>query len=376
MKLKAPQVVSGSGKISFLSCYLSERKYKKVFLVIDPVVKETEKGLFLMDLLKNFDSKYFDEFTTNPTDLQVNSLVNQLNRFTPEVIIGVGGGSTIDITKAANLSFSTKIKIDNYLSGLSTENVGNLLPMIFVPTTAGTGAEASLLSIIKSTSNNSKKSIECKNFLPELVIFDPEFIKTLPSVIIAATGIDTLSHIIETYISKNSDEKSRSLSKKLSKGFIKNLEKAVFKKDENAFLKILETAFTARIQYSRTGLTIIHAISHPLGSLTNIHHGLAVAFSLRDGLIFNIFCCKRKINNITKYIGFKNIDVFFQWLDCFFSESGIFGEISKSVSLDNKTINKIASEAILSKNASANPKTTSILDLREIINKSLSYWKN
>jgi len=362
----------GKGKAQLLSDILDDLGFKKPFLVIDPKVQKTLKGSILKNSLNKFGVETFDKFSTNPTTKHVKYLADKLNQFNADVIVGVGGGSTIDITKAANLVHKNGGIIEEYLAGKEPEN--HLLPMIFLPTTAGTGSEASPVAVIKDDSVNSKRGIESLEFLPKLVILDPEFLETLDSVLVAATGIDALTHIIESYISKKANDLTRSSARGLLNDIISNIECAVFEKNSDAYLKMMNAAFASRLLYPRTGLTIAHALSHPLGAYTDIHHGLAVAFFLKDSIIFNQPDCEKELTDVSRLMGFGNTDCFLDWLDKFFIKSGIASEIHCYLLTKNPPTNQMAIDAIKSSNIPTNPREVTVDDLEIVIEQSFKYW--
>jgi len=373
-KIATPSLLLfGKGKSEILPDVLIDLGFKKPFLVIDPEVKKTSKGSLLINSLEKFKIDIFDKFSTNPTTKHVYTLVEKLNQFNPDVIIGVGGGSAIDVSKVANLVHKNGGLIEEYLGGKKPES--HLLPMIFLPTTAGTGSEASPFAVIKDDSVSSKRGIENLEFLPKLVILDPEFLETLDNVLVAATGIDALTHIIESYISKKANDLTRSSARGLLDDIILNLESAVFNKNSDAYLKMMNAAFASRLLYPRTGLTIAHALSHPLGAFTDIHHGLAVAFFLKDSIIFNRTSCEKELNDVSKLLGFSDTDSFLKWLDGFFIKSGITKEIHNYLLGKNLPIENMAIDAMKSSNIPSNPREVTINDLKNVIRYSIKYWK-
>ena len=373
-KIATPSLlIFGENKSIELPEAIFDLGYKRPFVIIDPKVKLSQKGNNIQSILKRYKPEFFDNFSTNPTTEQVKNLVINLKKYRPDVIIGIGGGSAIDLSKTANLVYKNGGTIEEYLNGKETKH--HLLPMIFLPTTAGTGSEASPFAVIKDNIKKSKRGIENLEFLPKLVILDPEFLNSLDKVLVASTGIDAMTHIMESFISKNANEITRSSARGLLMDIIPSLEKAVFHNDTNSYLKMLNAAFASRLLYPRTGLTIAHALSHPLGAYTNIHHGLAVAFFLKSSIIYNQSACSEKLYEATKLLGFKNINLFYKWLDNFFIKSGITKEIYSFMINKNAPIEIMANDAMKSSNIPSNPKETSIDDLIQVINNSYKYWK-
>jgi len=372
-KIATPSLLLfGEGKSAIIPEVIKDFGYSRPYVVIDPKVRTTKQGNDLQLILKEFNTEYFSNFSTNPTTKQVSELVQKLQLFKPDIIIGVGGGSTIDLSKTANLVYKNGGIIEDYLNGKKPNN--HLLPMVFLPTTAGTGSKASPFAVIKDDSKKSKRGIENLEFLPKLVILDSEFLKTLNKVLIAATGIDAMTHVMESFISRNANEITRSSARGMLLDIIPNLENAVYRGDLNAYLKMLNAAFASRLLYPRTGLTIAHALSHPLGAYTDIHHGLAVAFFLKDSLIYNQPACEEKLSEAVSLLGFNSINLFYKWLDKFFIESGVAQEIHSFMIDKDPPIEVMAIDAMKSSNIPSNPRETSANDLIEVINKSCKYW--
>lgn len=363
----------GQGKADLLTDYLIDLGFKRPFLVIDPVVACTEKGGKILKLLRRLDFESYSQFTTNPTIGHVEALVSKLEEFRPDVIVGIGGGSAIDVSKASNLVYKNGGRIENYLDG--RKGGRQLLPMVFLPTTAGTGSEASPFAVIKDDNRRSKRGIENYGFLPRLVILDPEFLRTLDGVLIAATGIDAMAHIVESYLSKSANEITQSSARGLLHDIVSNLEMAVFQKDEDASLKMLNASFASRLLYPRTGLTIAHALSHPLGAYTNIHHGLAVAFFLKESLVYNQSSCGKRLFEVCRLLGFANVSNFYYWLDSFFERSGIISEIRTYMMDKIQKVELMAVDAMKSSNIPSNPREVSVDDLIEVAEKSFRYWR-
>lgn len=365
-------LIFGEGKAAKLLEAIEDFGYIRPYVIIDPKVKPSPKGTSIQSLLEKYKPEYFNHFSTNPTTEHVNKLVEKLRAYGPDIIIGIGGGSTIDLSKTANLVYKNGGVIEDYLNGKEAKS--HLLPMIFLPTTAGTGSEASPFAVIKDDTKKSKRGIENLEFLPKLVILDPEFLKTLDKALVASTGIDAMTHIMESFISRNANEITRSSAKGLLIDIIPSLEKAVFYDDVNSYLKMLNAAFASRLLYPRTGLTIAHALSHPLGAHTDIHHGLAVAFFLKNSMIYNQPACKEKLTDAVRLLGFDDIHSFYKWLDSFFVKSGITSEIHSFMISKNPPIEVMASDAMKSSNIPSNPRETSANDLVQVINGSYEYW--
>uniref|UniRef100_A0A7V3J9I8 Iron-containing alcohol dehydrogenase n=1 Tax=candidate division CPR3 bacterium TaxID=2268181 RepID=A0A7V3J9I8_UNCC3 len=363
---------AGEGSGLALFDYLIELEVKKSFVVIDPTLEKT--NIYVQKILEKIDAphKVFNSFSTNPTTEQVNNAVRIYTKFQPDGVIAIGGGSAIDLSKATMLTSLNNGVIEDYLGG--KKGTKPFPPFIVLPTTCGTGSEASPYAVITDKKLRKKRGIEDTNFLPTLVIMDPLLLTSLSQTIIAATAIDALAHVTESFISKKANEITRSSSRGLFINLIQNIENASFKKDGKTLGNMLNVAFTSRLLYPRTGLTIAHALSHPLGAHTNIHHGLAVSFFIPVSLEFNYDFCKENMNEALKLMGFTNLKGFNKWFINFCDKSGIKSSIKKELNKINLPIETLAKDAMESSNIPSNPRTVDQKKLEEVIKDSILLW--
>lgn len=360
------KVISGIGSVSYLPELLREMNLRNPFVVIDPKVKEADFGKRLM----GFAKKSFDGFETNPTFSQVSDGLHLFSENDYDSIIVVGGGSAIDLAKVIGLTAANGGKAEEYFQGKKADVQS--VPIIAIPTTCGTGAESSPFAVIMDSSIPKKRGIESVFFMPTAVILDSEALISLDSVMIAATGMDAFTHILESHISKKATVLTRIVSKGLLCSIREPLEKALNEKDALALEALQSIAFTARLLYPRTGLSIAHALSHPLGAFTGLHHGLAVVTFLETSMKYNVSACRDSFREAGRMVGFSSDDDLFSWLRLFIKESGMAEKISNHlVVYDNLPIERIASEALQSSNIPSNPRKIGLSETCEIINESL-----
>lgn len=209
--------------------------------------------------------------------------------------------------------------------------------------------------------------------MPTAVILDPESLLSLEKVMIAATGMDAFTHILESHVSRKATVLTRIVSKGLLCSVRESLEKAVKDKDILALETLQSIAFTARLLYPRTGLSIAHALSHPFGAFTGMHHGLAVAIFLEASMKFNLPSCSDSFQEAERVMGFSCGGGLMSWIRLIIEESGMRTEISNHLSsFHGLPIERIASEALQSSNIPSNPREIGLAETCEIINESLA----
>ncbi len=373
-KFATPQYLkSGAGISLTVFEYIKELGVEKVYVVIDPNLAKTNN--LAKQILAGFqktDATIFSDFGTNPTTIQVNNSAEIFKEYKADAIIAIGGGSAIDLAKATILTALNGGIIEDYLSGKKGSRP--FIPFIAIPTTCGTGSEASPYAVIADPKQKKKRGIEDYNFLPKLVLLDSKLVESLDKTILAGTAIDALAHVCESFVSKKASDITKSSAKGILVGLTDNIEKATFEKDSEHLFAMLNAAFSSRLLYPRTGLTIAHALSHPLGAYTNIHHGCAVTFFLPESFKANYIYNNSAFDEAFKLLGFDKPDDFYNWFAVFTNKSGISRYIQTHLADKEIPVEKIAHDAMESSNIPSNPKPVAENDLIEVINKSISYW--
>ncbi len=209
-----------------------------------------------------------------------------------DFFIALGGGSPIDAMKAIAMMSVDPIRPLNSYMGNPIDYV--LPNKVAIPTTAGTGSEATQFTIITDTENDVKMLLKGSSLIPDLAIIDPQFTKTAPPNVTSATGIDALCHAIEAYTSRLSQPLSDTFALSAVKRIFHNLVKAYeHGDDENARIQMSLAALEAGIAFNNSSVTIVHGMSRPIGALFHIPHGLSNAVLLE-------VCMKYIQNDVTK----------------------------------------------------------------------------
>lgn len=276
---------------------------KKALIVTDKIMLDIGSVSKLTKLLENNLISYtlYSEVNSEPTDLIVNSGVEKYKNEKCDFIIGLGGGSPIDAAKAIGTMAVNPGSINDYMGKLIDKPLPNI---VAIPTTAGTGSEATQFTIISNTKENIKMLLKGKALMPTLAIVDPEFTITSPQKVTAATGIDALTHAIEAYTSKCSNPLADTFALSAVKRIFNNLRRVY--KNSNDFEARNEMsigALEAGIAFNNSSVTIIHGMSRPIGALFHVPHGVSNAMLIVRCLNFAIKGEEKRFANISRAIG-------------------------------------------------------------------------
>lgn len=245
---------------------------KKIFLVKDSAYEFLGIKTFF-DEIAHVD---FSEFTPNPLYEQVVEGVKLFNENNCDTIVAVGGGSTIDVAKCIKL-YS---KMDTSINYLKQEKVDTGIPLIAVPTTAGTGSESTRHAVIYY--EGVKQSISHESIVPNYVVLEPSVLKTLPVYQKKCTMLDALAQAIESWWSVNSNDESKKYSKLAVTAIKENWEDYIFNNTDEAAKNIMEASNYAGQAINITATTAAHAMSYKITSLYKLPHGHAVAVCLPE----------------------------------------------------------------------------------------------
>lgn len=279
----------GKGAREELAGEIKKRGFKKVFLVSDKSLVEAGVTSKVEDVLNKANIPYalYDEIKPNPTIKNVTDGVEACKKSEADLIVAVGGGSSIDTAKGISIVMTNPDRADiKSLNGVSnTVNKG--MPIIALPTTAGTAAEVTINYVITDEEAEIKMVCVDPNDIPILAIIDSELMASMPKGLAAATGMDALTHAVEGYITKAHNEMSDMFHMKAIKMIFKYLPAAVNDKDPEAIEMMGLAQYIAGMGFSNVGLGIVHSMAHQLGAVYDTPHGLANAILLPTVMKFN-----------------------------------------------------------------------------------------
>ena len=279
----------GENARSVLPEEIQKRGFKKVLVVTDKSLYEVGVSKKVTDLLDKakIEYKVFHEVLPNPPIENVNEGLAMCKEINADLIVAVGGGSSIDTAKAISIVMTNPDKGDIVsLNGVSnTKNKG--LPIIALPTTAGTAAEVTINYVITDPAREIKMVCVDEHDIPIIAIVDTELMASMPKSIAASTGMDALTHAIEGYITKSRNTMSQMFSMKAIQLIYHNLDKAVNEKDQESINQVGLGQYIAGMGFSNVGLGIVHSMAHQLGAVYDTPHGLANAILLPTVMKFN-----------------------------------------------------------------------------------------
>lgn len=243
----------------------------------------------------------FDEVNAEPTDIVVNNGLKVYQEQQCDFFIALGGGSPMDTAKAIAVLTVCPGKLSDYMGKAITAD----LPYIAaIPTTAGTGSEATKNTIIADTATNVKMLLGGPSLIPDLAIVDPTFTMTVPPKVTAATGIDALTHCIEAYTSRKAQPMTDIFALSAIQRIHRNLAKCFHNgQDVEARLEMAVGALEAGIAFTNASVTIVHGMSRPIGALFHIAHGVSNAILLPECMKFAITENTARFATIARVMG-------------------------------------------------------------------------
>ncbi|MCC3357740.1 iron-containing alcohol dehydrogenase [Bacillus sp. REN16] len=293
------------GYDSFKQVAVETRKLGKRALIISDKVME---NLGVVDECKSMLNEEEINCTTylgidsEPIDIFVNEALEICKQNNCDVIIALGGGSCIDTGKAVAVIATNGGDISDFMGNKKIADK-KAIPLIAIPTTAGTGSEATDVTVITNTKNDVKMMIKQPTFLPEIAIVDPTLTLSSPKHITSATGVDALTHAIEAYISRRSHPFTDTLALSAIKLIYENIEE-VYKNGSNlaAREKMSLGALKAGIAFSNASVCLVHGMSRPIGALFHVPHGVSNAMLLPAILEFSKSACIDRLASVGLFI--------------------------------------------------------------------------
>lgn len=299
----------GKGAINAIPDEIKARGFKKAFVASDPDLIKFGVSKKVTDVLEAAGIEYamFSEIKPNPTIENVQAGVEAYKAAGADCIVAIGGGSSIDTAKAVGIIITNPEFADvRSLEGVApTKN--KCVPIIAVPTTAGTAAEVTINYVITDAEKNRKMVCVDVHDIPVVAVVDPDMMASMPKGLTAATGMDALTHAIEGYITKGAWELSDMFHIKAIEIIAKSLRGAVENTDEGREGMALGQ-YVAGMGFSNVGLGIVHSMAHPLGALYDTPHGVANAILLPTIMEYNAPETGEKYRDIAKAMGVEGTE--------------------------------------------------------------------
>jgi alcohol dehydrogenase len=282
------RIVFGPGKIEVLGELASEMGARRALVVSDPGViaaGHTAKGIAALERA-GIETHLFDGVHENPTTDDVAAGVKLAKRYDPELLVGLGGGSSMDCAKGINFVFTNGGEVKDYW-GVG-KALKAMLPMIAVPTTAGTGSETQSFALISDAKTHVKMACGDKKASCRIALLDPELTLSQPPKITALTGIDALSHALETFVTSRRNPASLAFSREAWRLLGGNFAKVIEQPNNlEARGSMLLGASFAGMAIENSMLGAAHALANPLTTIFDVPHGQAVGVMLPHVIRFN-----------------------------------------------------------------------------------------
>ena len=360
----------GSGEIDNLKLIIDG------YLRSENPVLVTDSGIVQSGLLETVLSqlpgiKIFDEIEANPKSDTINKIARHLREFAPDLVIGFGGGSSLDAGKALALLGTNEGNIEAYEGKEKYTNAP--LPFLAVPTTCGTGSEVTWVSVITDVNRKFKMSIKGPKMYPAVSIVDPDLLKTLPPSIVASTGLDALTHAVEAYLSKPATLITDTNAVKAVQLILGAIEGA-FNDIENRHTdreNLMFGSTMAGFAFGNSDVTAVHCISESIGALYDIPHGVANSIFLPHVLSYNLPECFEKMAVLARTVGIGEADdnqasrAFIQMIRDLSKRLGI--PLFKDLEIGENQFEKIADMAFENNSSPSNPRELEREDYLQIL---------
>ncbi len=288
--------------------YVGEKSIERIREIIQKenatsILVFTDKGVegaglleLLVKELKTVQVKYriADDLKAEPSYQEIERCLEKINGTDTDLVIALGGGSVMDAAKLFSLLKDAPYTVKELLKDASI--AGKRLKSVMIPTTCGTGAEATCNAIVAVPEEQSKKGIVNDAMIPDYVILDPSMIKKLPRAVVAATGVDALAHVVECYTSKKATPLSNTYAMAGAKLIFHNILRAYENPDDmEAKEKMMLGAYYGGVSITASGTTAVHALAYPLGGKYHIAHGISNAILFAHVMEYNREACEKEL---------------------------------------------------------------------------------
>lgn len=372
------EIIVGKGSLARLSEAAEKLGGKHGFIISGPHLNKMGIVASCSESLENAGIKVdaYTETEGNPSVETVEKAAAAFCKSGADFIIALGGGSPMDVAKAVGVVARYGGSITEYEGGGRVP--GDIIPLIAIPTTAGTGSEVTAFSVITDHSRNYKLTVFSYKLIPAYAILDPELLTTAPVSVAAACGIDAMVHALEAYISKDASPFSDAMAEKALELIGKNIRRYVADRtDIEAAEAMITGSLFAGIAFSWARLGDVHAMSHPVSAYFDVPHGVANAILLPTIVEYNALADRGKYLKLFNYISltpaseaefepFMLVDLLTELNE----QLGIPGSLGE-VGITADKFDAMADDAMKSGNIAVNPRSTTKKDVLSLYEKAL-----
>lgn len=367
----------GYGSLNNLNSILETNGFHNVLIVTDKGIRNAGIINQVTEKIENADITIYDGTLPNPTVTNCEEAYELFKEKNIDVVIGVGGGSPLDVAKAVAILATNGGSITDY------EGIGKfkeeLSPLVAIPTTAGTASEVTNFTVITDEDRKYKLTVGGLNLAANWAILDPTLTLGLPPSITAATGLDALVHAIESYTSKAANDITKTLAREAIRKIGKYLRIAVYNgEDRSAREEMLMGSLLAGLAFNNTRLGNCHAMSHPISAVYGVAHGVANAVIIPYVMKYNSFAAPELFTDIANELG-----VNIEGLSLFESAQAAADAVRKlaidiglptdfqSFGVEEEKVKDLTVDAMLSGNILVNPRVTKAKDIEDLYIKTI-----
>lgn len=301
-KFSVPEILFGRGALGYAALCAKRLGANRIFFVSDTGLERAGWVEKVYDIFRRegLEWVYFNEVVTNPRDFQVAKGAELYREERCDVVISLGGGSPMDAAKGVALVVSNGGTVHDYEGANRIQHP--LPPMVFIPSTAGSGSDVSQFAIINDEKRHIKMSIISRTLVPNISIIDPDILLTKSEHLIISAAIDALAHAVESYVSLLASPFTEIHSLKAIELIVKHLEDAIESRSIHALEKLSFASTAAGMAFSNASLGMDHALAHSLGGMLDVMHGLIHPVLLPHVMRFNLPACPERIEAIGRII--------------------------------------------------------------------------
>lgn len=301
-KFSLPEIFFGRGSLQYAGVCARRLGAEKVFFVSDPGLEKAGWVEAVLEVLaqEKLNWHYYSDVVANPRDFQVQEGALRYRQEECDVVMALGGGSPMDAAKGIAMVVSNGGTVHDYEGANRIRHP--LPPMVFLPSTAGSGSDVSQFTIINDVKRSVKMSIISRTLVPNISIIDPDILTTKTRSLIISAAIDAMAHAVESYVSRLASPFTEIHSLKAIDLIIKNLPVALETRSLDALENLSIASTSAGMAFSNASLGLDHALAHSLGGMLDVVHGLIHPVLLPYVMRFNLEACPRKIADIGEII--------------------------------------------------------------------------
>lgn len=301
---RIPELYAWPGALNELPVLAKRYEAKRLLIVTDTgIVQSGILDVVVKSLKGNqFELLIESGISKEPSTGLVDVLYNRVKDFRPDLIIALGGGSPMDVAKLLSVMALQGGDAVSYLFPNAVRSEG--IPVIAIPTTAGTGSEVTPISVLTDDSDGIKKAVVSRHLIPQIALLDAHLSLRMPALVTASSGMDALTHAIEAFTSARAHAFSDSFTREAVRLIIPNLKTAVLNgMQEEPRHYMLLGSFYAGIAFANAGVAAVHALAYPLGGLYDVPHGMANSMLLPYVMQFNKPACAAKYHELAQIAG-------------------------------------------------------------------------